>query len=198
MVKSVPKWLLPTLLAFLVPALLVGFGVNAIAKGPGAAGPAAASQSKKVALPGNPQTGQQVYTSAPCAACHGASLAGTSGLAPSLNPIERLHGVSNPLDPNYMITTITNGRTAAQAHSDGFGGAMPAKGGGNLSTQQIKDLAAYIINLNLNPNSATLSPQELSRSTVQWVVMGIIAMVILTWLLARYNMRWIARKAAQR
>ncbi|MGH7777672.1 MAG: c-type cytochrome [Candidatus Dormibacterales bacterium] len=179
-------WLVPAGVALLVPALLVGFGVTTLA----------ASTPK---LPGNPTTGAQEYAGAPCSSCHGASLAGTSGLAPPLNPIQKLKGVSNPLDSKYLIDTITHGRPQSDSSADGFSARMAPSGGASpaLSATQIKDIAAFILQQNTS-GAATLSPQELARSTVEWVVGGILAMVLLTWGLARYNMRWVARKAARR
>lgn len=179
MLSRARGWLVPALVALLVPALLVGFAASTFA----------ASTPK---LPGDPKAGAQLWATAPCASCHGANLEG--GVGPPLNPIKRLSGVSNPLDPSYLIKTITDGRPA----SDGYP-SMPAKGGDpSLSAQDIANLASYIIQQNLTPASAGLSPQELARSTVEWVAVGILAMVLLTWMLARYNMRWVARKAARR
>jgi hypothetical protein len=43
-----------------------------------------------------------------------------------------------------------------------------------------------------------LSPGELAKRTILWVTIGIIAMVFITYLLAQYNMRWVARRAAAR
>ena len=93
----------------------------------------------------------------------------------------------------YLIATITNGK----APSDGFG-QMPAKGGAaNLSDQDVKDIASYIVQTNLS-GKTPLGPAELARSNVFWVAVGIGAMLLLTYLLAQYNMRWIARRAIAR
>jgi hypothetical protein len=77
---------------------------------------------------------------------------------------------------------------------------MPAwSGPGQLTEQQIKDVAAYIIQQNqLGAGSAPLAPNELAKRTILWVSIGIIAMVFVTYLLAQYNMRWIARRASAR
>ena len=119
-------------------------------------------------------------------------------IGPALNPIFKLPGVSDPLDPNFLIQIITNGRK----HQAGDPGTvdMPAKGGNaNLIDQDVKDLAAYIIQQNqLPPGSAPLPPGELAKRTILWVFIGIAAMVFVTFLLAQYNMRWIARRAAAR
>jgi hypothetical protein len=75
---------------------------------------------------------------------------------------------------------------------------MPAKGGNSkLTDQDVRDLAAYIIQQN-QVGSPPLSPGELAKRTILWVFIGIIAMVFITFLLAQYNMRWIARRAAAR
>ena len=76
---------------------------------------------------------------------------------------------------------------------------MPAKGGNTaLTDQDVKDLAAYIIVANMTPSNAPLSPGELAKRTILWVTIGVIAMVFITYLLAQYNMRWVARRAAAR
>jgi hypothetical protein len=46
--------------------------------------------------------------------------------------------------------------------------------------------------------SPPLTPGELAKRTILWVAVGIVAMVFITYLLAQYNMRWIARRAAAR
>ena len=46
--------------------------------------------------------------------------------------------------------------------------------------------------------SPPLSPGELAKRTILWVSIGILAMIFITFLLAQYNMRWIARRAAAR
>jgi hypothetical protein len=75
---------------------------------------------------------------------------------------------------------------------------MPAKGGNaSLTDQDVKDLAAYIIQQNMT-GSPPLPPGELAKRTILWVSIGIGAMIFVTYLLAQYNMRWIARRAAAR
>src|SRR2546421_13031991 len=99
----------------------------------------ASTASGATTLPGDPAKGQTLF-SQNCATCHGASLEG--GIGPALNPIEKLPGVANPLDPAYLIGIITNGKTEN-------GRIMPAKGGNpSLTEQDVKDLAAYIIQAN--------------------------------------------------
>jgi cytochrome c551 len=168
-----------------VPALLVLTAVSTLAD----ASPSP-SGSPSASLPGDPNNGQSVY-SQNCTTCHGSSLEG--GIGPQLNPIAKLPGVANPLDPGYIIDTITNGRTPS-----GGGTAMPAWKG-KLTDQEIKDVASYIIQQNqLGAGNAPLTQGELAKRTILWVGIGIIAMVFITYLLAQYNMRWIARRAAAR
>jgi mono/diheme cytochrome c family protein len=144
-------------------------------------------------LPGDPAKGATLF-GANCASCHGASL--TGGIGPALNPIEKLPNVTNPLDPAFLIGIITNGRQPQAG--DPRTTPMPAKGGNsNLTDQDIRDIAAYIIQQNVT-GSPPLSANELAKRTMLWVGIGIIGMVFVTLLLAQYNMRWIARRAAAR
>src|SRR5690242_1511409 len=150
---------------------------------------ASAAASGAATLPGDPQHGATLYAQN-CTVCHGANLEG--GIGAVLNPIEKLPGVTNPLDPAFLIQVITNGRT------DGAR-VMPAKGGHpELTDQDVKDLAAFIIQQNHNPGGGALSPGELAKRTILWVSIAIIAMGFITYLLSAYNMRWIARRAAAR
>lgn len=144
-------------------------------------------------LPGDPEKGRQLFTSAGCTSCHGANLEG--GVGPRLNPIVKLPDTNNPLDPTYLIDTITNGKSGV----GGFG-PMPPKGGNpSLTDQDVRDLAAFIIQENRTPpGQRALGPVELARSNVFWITVAIFLLVIATWLLARYNMRWVARRAAER
>ncbi len=157
--------------------------------------PSASGSPSAAALPGNPQNGQQVYNQN-CTACHGANLEG--GVGPKLNPLQKLAGMPSgaPGDPPvvaYLIDVVGNGK----APSDGFSTAMPAWSG-KLTPTQINDVVAYIIQQNTTAAGGTLSPVDLARSNVFWVTVGIGAMMVITYLLARYNMRWIARRAAAR
>ena len=147
-------------------------------------------------LPGDPAKGETLF-GPNCASCHGASLAG--GVGASLNPIEVLPGTANKaaaLDVDYLIQTITNGRV--HKPGDPYQTDMPAKGGNaSLTDQDVKDLASYIIQAN-NSGPPPQTANELAKSTMTWVAAGIIVMVFITYLLAQYNMRWIARRAAAR
>jgi hypothetical protein len=72
---------------------------------------------------------------------------------------------------------------------------MPPKGGdAKLTDKDIGDIAAFIIQTNKNPGATPLGPAELARSNVFWITIAVLGMVLITWLLARYNMRWIARR----
>ena len=176
---------LSALVAAAVPVLVALTAVSTMAaSSPSPSGSAAA-------LPGDPTKGAALY-GANCATCHGASL--TGGIGPALNPIEKLPGVANPLDPAFLIGIITNGRLPQAG--DPRQTQMPKKGGNlSLTDQDIKDLAAYIIQLNMT-GSPPLSPNELAKRTILWVGIGIVAMLFITLLLSQYNMRWIARRAA--
>ena len=145
-------------------------------------------------LPGDPNKGQQLYNQN-CTACHGASMEG--GVGPKLNPLTKIPGtptykdITEPQVAQYLIEVITNGK-------QDNGQVMPPKGGASSMTDQdVKDVAAFIIDSNKS-GKKTIGPVELARSNVFWVTVGIAAMVLFTYLLARYNMRWIARRAAAR
>jgi mono/diheme cytochrome c family protein len=161
----------------------------------GAASPSASGSpgtSASGALPGDPQNGATLYNSAGCTACHGAGLEG--GIGPKLSPIQKLPDTNDPLNPEYLITTIKEGKSGV----GGFG-AMPPKGGdAKLTDKDIGDIAAFIIQTNKNPGATPLGPVELARSNVFWVSTAVLGVLLITYLLARYNMRWIARRAAMR
>ncbi|MEP6751681.1 MAG: cytochrome c [Candidatus Dormiibacterota bacterium] len=175
---------LSALVTAAVPALVALTALSTMAaSSPSPSGSAAS-------LPGDPIKGAALY-SANCVSCHGASL--TGGIGPALNPIEKLPNVANPLDPAFLIGIIINGR-APQA-GDPRQTPMPPKGGNAaLTDQDVKDLAAYIIQQNLT-GSPPLSANELAKRTILWVGIGIVAMLFITLLLSQYNMRWIARRA---
>ncbi len=179
-------------MALAIPAFVVLTAISTLAS----ASPTQSSSdtaSGTVTLPGDPSKGATLYAQN-CATCHGSGLEG--GIGATLNPIDKLPGVADPLDPAFLIDTITNGR---QPHpGDPKQTPMPPKGGNeSLTDQDIKDLASFIIVQN-RQGSPPLSPGELAKRTILWVGIGIIAMVFITYLLATYNMRWIARRAAAR
>jgi mono/diheme cytochrome c family protein len=173
------------LVALAVPAILALTAISTLAD----------ASPSRTGLPGDPNKGQTLYLQN-CASCHGANLEG--GIGATLNPIDKLPGVANPLDPNSLIDIITNGRT--HQAGDPKTADMPKKGGNtNLTDQDVRDLAAYIIQQNSIPvGSLPLPAGELAKRTILWVGIGIVAMVFVTYLLAQYNMRWIARRAAAR
>jgi mono/diheme cytochrome c family protein len=176
------RWLTAYAAAFLVLGLLIGFATVAFAATTASPSPSGA------ALPGDPSKGQQLFTSSGCATCHGASL--TGGIGPPLHPIKNLGDTKDPLDFQYLITTITNGKSGLAGY-----GTMPPKGGATITDQDVKDLAAFIIQQNLLTGPVPYTPGELAKSTISWVAIGVLAMLALTYLLSRYNMRWIAFKS---
>jgi mono/diheme cytochrome c family protein len=187
-----PKRLkLSAVVALAIPALIAFTAITTLAD----SSPSPSPSGSAAALPGDPTRGATLYGQN-CATCHGASLEG--GIGAVLNPIDKLTGVPNPLDPNFLIDIITNGRNPQPGDPKQI--PMPAKGGnGALVDQDVKDLAAYIIQQNgMGVGAAPLPPGELAKRTILWVSIGIIAMVFVTFLLAQYNMRWIARRAAAR
>jgi len=186
-----PKGLkLSAVVALAVPALIALTAVTTLAD----SSPSPSPSGSPAALPGDPARGATLFGQN-CATCHGANLEG--GIGAVLNPIDKLGGVANPLDPNILIGIITNGRTPQSG--DPKQTLMPPKGGNSsLTDQDIKDMVSYIIQQNTSGVSPPLSPGELAKRTILWVSIGIIAMIFVTYLLAQYNMRWIARRAAAR
>jgi mono/diheme cytochrome c family protein len=181
------------LLALGVPAFVALTAITTLADTSPSPGGGSTAASGSTALPGDPNRGQTIYAQN-CATCHGAGLEG--GIGATLNPIDKLPGVVDPLDPNFLIAIITNGRQPQAG--DPKQTAMPAKGGNDkLTDQDVKDLAAFIIVQN-RTGSPPLSPGELAKRTILWVSIAIIAMGFITYLLSAYNMRWIARRAAAR
>jgi mono/diheme cytochrome c family protein len=186
-----PKGLkLSAVVALAVPALIALTAVTTLAD----SSPSPSPSGSPAALPGDPARGATLFGQN-CATCHGANLEG--GIGAVLNPIDKLGGVANPLDRNILIGIITNGRTPQSG--DPKQTPMPPKGGNSsLTDQDIKDMVSYIIQQNTSGVSPPLSPGELAKRTILWVSIGIIAMIFVTYLLAQYNMRWIARRAAAR
>ena len=185
----------PTAIAFAVPFFLVWFGGVALAESsPSPAASLGSASSPRPAggdtLPGDPANGEKVYLGpGGCVTCHGANLGG--GIGAKLRPIDG--GAAN-LQPEYLIDVITNGKK-------GSIGVMPARGGQSadkVSDQDVKDLAAFIISQNRLKGPVGYTPRELAISDIQIVLGGIFLMVVLTWLLSRYNMRWIARRAGRK
>jgi len=177
-----------------IPAFLILTALSTLADTSPTPAPGTSAASGGTALQGDPLRGATLYAQN-CATCHGASLEG--GIGATLNPIEKLPGVPNTLDANFLIDIITNGRV--HQSGDPKQTDMPAKGGNTkLTDQDVKDLAAFIIQQNHIVGGGTLSPGELAKRTILWVSIAIIAMGFITYLLSAYNMRWIARRAAAR
>jgi mono/diheme cytochrome c family protein len=173
-----------------IPAFLILTALSTLAD----TSPSPAPSASSVALPGDPQKGATLYAQN-CATCHGAGLEG--GIGATLNPIEKLPNIPNTLDTAFLIDIIANGRV--HQNGDPKQTDMPAKGGNSkLTDQDVKDLAAFIIQQNHIVGGGTLSPGELAKRTILWVSIAIIAMGFITYLLSAYNMRWIARRAAAR
>jgi len=181
------RWHLPAVIAVLVPAILAGWTLTAVSAETSSPAPSGSAS----ALPGDPAKGSQVFGAQGCTTCHGANLEG--GIGAKLNPIQKFPDVPNPLDPNYLRTTIRNGRSG----DAGFSAAMPSFGPDKLSENDLNDVVSFIIAQNQS-GPAGLGPVELARSNVFWVSISVFLLVMVTWLLARYNMRWIARRAAAR
>lgn len=184
--------LFPVLLILCAPLMLGGWTI--VALGAQTQSAQAAATAKKPPMPpgASPTQGQQLFTSGTCTTCHGANMEG--GVGPALNPIVNLGNTKTPLDYTYLENTITNGLTGAGS----FSTAMPPKGGDNsLSTTDIADIAAYIIQTN-ESGVVTLSPADLARSNVFWVTTTLFILILITYVLSRYNMRWIARRAEVR
>ena len=182
-----PKGLkLSALIALAVPALVALTAITTLADSsptPSPSGSPAAS-----ALPGDPNKGASLFGQN-CATCHGASLGG--GIGPALNPIVKLPDVTDPLDPNFLINIITNGRTHQPGDPGSASSVMPPKGGNpNLTDQDIKDLAAYIIEQNRIPGGGPLPPGELAKRT-QTTLFRVPQETTLT-LIAAYAARWHA------
>ena len=186
-----PKGLqMSILIALAVPALIGLTAISTLAD----SSPSPSGSPTQAPLPGDPTRGAILYGQN-CASCHGSSLEGNIG--PALNPIYKLPNVADPLDATWLIDIITNGRT----HQAGDPGSkdMPKKGGNDkLTDQDVKDLAAYIIQENRNPGGPPLTPGELAKRTILWVSISLLAMIFITFLLSQYNMRWIARRSAAR
>lgn len=209
------RWLLACAFALSVPALALavtlvtayaqpaatptpsGSASPATSPVPGGTPSATTNFTGVSGLPGNPTKGESLFGQT-CATCHGADL--TGGIGPRLNPIANLGNTKNPLDPAYLITTITQGLSGVPCSQFNCSStSMPMKGGNSqLTGQDIADIAAFIIQSNKKTGPAALDPHALAIENVKWVTIGILIMLILTWLLARYNMRWIDRRALAR
>lgn len=85
------------------------------------------------------EQGKAVYGGAGiCSSCHGPAGAGIPSLGANLTDAEWVHS-----DGSYeeIVTTILEGVTAQESSS---GVPMPAKGGTNISDDDVKAVAAYV------------------------------------------------------
>lgn len=192
--RQVQGWWRWAAFGLAVPAVVALTAISTLADSSPTPSPGGASGSRGgTALPGDPNNGATLYAQN-CATCHGAGLEG--GIGAVLNPIDKLPGVPNPLDPTFLVNIITNGRQPQSG--DPRQTQMPAKGGNSsLTDQDVRDLAAFIIQQN-RTGAPPLAPGELAKRTILWVSIAIIAMLFVVLLLSQYNMRWIARRAAAR
>lgn len=88
--------------------------------------PAATETEPAQAARGDPEAGKGVFASEGCGGCHVLEAAGSSGeIGPSLD--------ATTLDHEAIVEQVTNG-----------GGGMPPFGG-QLSEQQIQDVAAFVV-----------------------------------------------------
>jgi mono/diheme cytochrome c family protein len=90
------------------------------------------------------EAGAQQYTTV-CGACHGPAGAGTAA-APALNDGQWLH-ISGTFPE--LVTIITNGVPNPRQYA----AAMPARGGGQFTDEQIRDISAYVFALNQQAGS---------------------------------------------
>ena len=172
-----------------LPAVALLFGWTALADSSPSPAASGAPAAAGAAPAGDVAKGMTVYNQN-CTACHGANLEG--GIGPKLNPLEKLPGtVPDPKDPAYLTDVIANG-----LNGKGSYGQMPAWKG-KLSDADIQNVIAYVLDA-AKQGGGGISPAELARSNVLWVTVGTGLMLVLTFLLARYNMRWIGRRAAAR
>ena len=196
------RWLIACASCLVVPGLALAFSLVPVSAqsspSPSASGSPATSASPGQgagAVKGDPANGEQLFGQT-CASCHGADLSG--GVGPKLNPIENCGNTKNPLDVTYLTDVISNGLSGAKC-STAQGTQMPAKGGNSsLSDKDIADIIAFIEQSNHSKGPLPYSTFDLPRATVLDITIAILVMLFFTWLLAQYNMRWIARRAAAR
>lgn len=88
------------------------------------------------------ELGQQIYSGKGiCQTCHGPNAEGTQ-IAPNLADDEWLH-FEEPISPEKIATLVMDG----VANPIEYPGAMPAKGGANLSDEEVDAVAAYVYSL---------------------------------------------------
>lgn len=75
-----------------------------------------------------------------CFSCHGMNAKGTKGLAPNLTDATWLHGDGSY---EFIVKTVE----AGVAKPKEAAAPMPPKGGGNLTPEQVRAVAAYVYSL---------------------------------------------------
>ena len=179
-----PAWLTKTGIAVIAAVAALSFGFSTVA---GASPPVSSSSGT-----GNATSGQQLFAQN-CAVCHGSNLQGGTG--PPLNPL-----TFGTLDYAFLTDHICNGFTQSV---DGYTASlMPHWCQNGLSTQDILDLAAFVIYENQHVHAQkgitanTLRLDLLSNS--EWSLVGIGIFLIFVAVLASINMRWIGSRSRRR
>jgi cytochrome c oxidase cbb3-type subunit III len=105
------------------------------------AAPAAVTPAAPAAVtPAAIAAGDSIFhKSGNCYACHGANAQGLVG--PNLTDAEWVHGDGSF---DMVVATVTKGITKEESKT---GVIMPAKGGGTLTDDQVKQVAAYVYSL---------------------------------------------------
>lgn len=99
----------------------------------------AAAESAEQAMSGDPQAGQEKFTST-CAACHGPKGEGVPGLGKDMTTSEFIAGKSD----QELVEFIKVGRDPSDPLNS-TGVAMPPKGGNpSLSDQDLYNIVSYI------------------------------------------------------
>jgi mono/diheme cytochrome c family protein len=107
---------------------------------PPAAAPAAAELPEGVTQEMVAQ-GQAIFTGAGlCSSCHGADASGTA-LAPNLRDGEWINIPSR--DYQEIVNVVTTGVAQPQQHP----APMPARGGSQITDEQVNQVAAYVVSL---------------------------------------------------
>ena len=124
-------------LSFLFMTVLVIVLLSACGSSQTGGSPTTAATNPPTNLTGDATAGQQIFDQN-CSGCHGPQGTGGGG-APALNPArDILKGSDTTAFSQNLIDVITHGRRRMPAWGDS----------GNLTTQQIADVAAYIMSLN--------------------------------------------------
>lgn len=128
-------------------------GQSAAADPAPAAAPAASSMEQQGPLPAGVTAqmvtaGKQIFSGQGiCYTCHGPDGTGTQ-LAPDLTDSEWQHFDKKP-SLDQVVQLVMTGVPNPISHP----APMPPKGGANLSDEQVRDVAAYILTLSPTPSS---------------------------------------------